>query len=163
MLFGLCYALGMGVTLEEMNKASNPVPLAGLAPDHGLTKDRILAKFNRLLDAKKPQIVKARGIFAPWGDDDLPGNARVVMRTSEEAVVEFTYDDGQLQLAAAKTVAEFPDWKPAQKVELTNDIDEWFEKVFNMVANSNKGKLPREEAGLKSLESGGEDHGPTGS
>ena len=85
------------------------------------------------------------------------------MRTSDEAVLEFTYDDGQLQLAAAKTVAEFLDWNPAQKVGLTNDTDDWFEKVFNMVANSNKGKLPRDEASLKSPKNGGEDHGPTGS
>ena len=119
----------MGVSFEEMNEASNPVPLAGLASNHGLTKDRILAKLNVLLDARKPQIVNVKGIFAPWSDENLPDNAKVVMRTSEEAIVEFTFDDSQVQLSTAKEVASLLDWKPAQKVELGNDVDEWFLSV----------------------------------
>lgn len=131
-------------TLEEMNKASNPVPLAELAPKHGLTKDLVLAEMATLMKATKPHTFKVKGIFDPWGnaDEELPNHIKVVTKSSEETVLEATYADNAIRLSTTKLITELLDWKPAQKFELTTDADDWLTKVFDLVAQSNTADLP---------------------
>jgi hypothetical protein len=132
-----------GPTFEDMNKASNPVPLAELAPKHGLTKDLVLAEMATLMKATKPQTFKVKGIFNPWGDDeDLPDHIKVLTKTTDETVLEATYADNAIRLSTTKLITDLLDWKPAQKFELTTDADDWLSKVFDLVANSNTSDLP---------------------